>query len=531
MQKDLDPLIDKSVKKILSSCTELLVNNRDMVKMTNWHDIQQQNLIPKSDLIVFVEENRASAGSNFIGKYFDLSSTYYAACSKKFFIQIESQKRKKLISPVLIGDPIEGDDSQSKFRRRSSTINLNSLFFSTSIKSPIVENEELPSQSHSQSNSQFHSQSHSQSHSQCQSQSKSQFTNVTEEFSDIPFEAANLLIELLKRESSFFKEFFGFAYVRRKNILTKIFSKCFSIIKNNLKEIIYENNNCNTSLKMMSEMTNLELKVVSFSDLSTPTQWLNEIQSLIYENFKRLLKKQIESLSNYPELKIQLSSGEIRHHYVVKRFAIFMKTNLKILQTFQRPWDIIQVDLKKLENEFYNWMIKISSYLKDKRESLLFQINNLDLIIETCSSVAGADFLASLHFKFDSFVDKFIKLEQEKYFSDLFIVIRTETDDETVIEDDNVKSSTVISKINSTIPDTFKAVAEAFKFSTFTDFSSLEVSQKIRERFAGETLELYTKYFDFYDRKFGKNGLNEGVTCPIDVDEIKKILYKSLTII
>ena len=498
MQKDLDPLIDKSVKKILSSCTELLVNNRDMIKMTDWHDIQQQNLIPKSDLIMFVEENRATAGSNFIGKYLDLSSTYYATCSKNFFIQIESQKRKKLISPVLIGDPIEGDDSQSKFRRRSSAINLNGLFFSTSIQSP---NEELSTQS----------------------KSKSQLPNITEEFSDIPYEAANLLIELLKSESSFFKEFFGFAYVRRKNILTKIFSKCFSIIKNNLKEIIHENNNCNTSLKMMSEMTNLELKVVSFSDLSAPTQWLNEIQSLIYENFKRLLKKQIESLSNYPELKIQLSSGEIRHHYVVKRFAIFMKTNLNILQTFQRPWDIIQVDLKKLENEFYNWMIKISGYLKDKRESLLFQINNFDLIIETCSSVAGADFLASLHFKFDSSVDKLIKLEQEKYFSDLFIVIRT--DDETAIE------TTIISKINSTIPDTFKAVAEAFKISTFTDFSNLEVSQKIRERFAGETLKLYTKYFDFYDRKFGKNSLNEEIACPIDVDEIEKILYNSLTVI
>ena len=69
---------------------------------------------------------------------------------------------------------------------------------------------------------------------------------------------------------------------------------------------------------MMSEVTQLEVQVVSMSDLSSPTQWLNEIQNCLFEDFKRLLKKHLESLSNYPELKLPFLLVNLGHHFVVK---------------------------------------------------------------------------------------------------------------------------------------------------------------------------------------------------------------------
>lgn len=499
MQKDLDPLIDRAVKRILSTCTDLLIFNREMNKMVKWHDIQQQNLLPKSELISFVEENRPAAASTFIGKYCEMSSSYYSSCAKGFFETIKRREKKtKKVQPVLIGDPIEGDDIKS--RRRSS---FGSFFTSTNTNDLKSAKESSFSSSSSSSTSLGPLEEIGQ-----------------QKFEGIPFETANLLIELLKRECSFFKQFFGSSYVRRKSLLTKIFSKCFSIIKTNLKEIVHENCNALESLKMMSEVTTLEVQVVSLSDLSTPTQWLNEIQNFLFEDFKRLLRKQFESLSNYSELKTCLSSGEVRHHFVVKRFANFMKSSLEIMKTFQRPWEIIQVELKKLEHYFYNWMSKICGYLKDRREAFLFQINNFDLVIETCFSVAGADFMASLQFKFDPCVDKFIKLEQEKYFYDLITVIKSTSSSET-----NKINRSTFSSINSKIMESFKAILETFKSSTFTDFSNFAVSELLRQKFADETIGLYKKYLEVYNEKFG--GIEEGIE-PIELNIIENLISESM---
>ena len=473
MQKDLDPLIDKATKKILSTCTEMLNLNKMTMSTINWHEIQQLNLLPKSELIEFVEENRPTAASSFIGKYCELSSSYYSSCAKGFFEDLRKNKNISNQKTILIGDPIEGDDIRS--RRRSSTL---SLFFSHKGTS----SKEMTTPANSQSPPQSPSG-----------------TNI----SDISYNATSLLLELLRRESTFFREFLGSSsFIRRKGSLSKIFMKCFSIFKNNLKDVIFDNLNCLELLKTMSEITNLEVQIQIMEQMQIqiiPIQWLNELQNLIFEEFKRNLRKQIESLTNYSELKISLSSGELRHHFVVKRFSNFMKSSLEVLKTFQRPWEIVQVELKKLEHSFFSWIIKVSSYLKDKREILLFQINNFDLIIENCSSIAGADFLASLKFKFDPLIDKFLKMETERYFYDLIFIINEEEKRKEEVEEGNnnvgnnfenisvcndVYNREKFSDINSKLKESFKIIMETFISLTFTDFSNFKVSQLIRERFA-----------------------------------------------
>ena len=97
-----------------------------------------------------------------------------------------------------------------------------------------------------------------------------------------------------------------------------------------------------------------------------------------------------------------------------------MKSSLELLKTFERPWEIVQVELKKLERAFYNWMTKISNYIKDRREAIIFQINNYDLVIESCSSLAGADFMASLQFKFDFYLINSLILNKKLTFTIYF---------------------------------------------------------------------------------------------------------------
>jgi hypothetical protein len=482
MGKELDPIIDKSVKRILHSCSELLVNQKDLNKMANWHDIQQQNLLPKSELLTFVEENRPAAASSFIAKYCDLSSSYYASCAKGFFVQIEGEHRVKPPQmTVLIGE-VTGNGSG---RRASSS--FGSIFGSSTRKSS----------------------TNSVSSDSCNEN----------QHSDIPFEAISLLIELVKREGNFLKEFFG---PRRLSLLPKIFSKCHGIIKSGLKGIISENGDPFESLKMIGQLTSLEVKIMSISEF--PTIWINEIQNILFENFKKLLRKQIVSLDNYPELKTTLSSSELLNHFVVKRFSNFMKNCLLILKNdFSRPFSSCDIELKRLENAFFNWIGKICNYIKDKRESIVFQLNNLDFVMESCRSIAGVDFLTSLKYRTDGLLKKFIKMEQEKYFSDLFLVLSSESD----VDIDFSK----LSKINSHIPNTIKAVSEAFNHSSFVEFSSLSVSETVRRRFAEETIALYGKYFEFYDlHQKSKDVEGEEIVDPLKPEDVERILFETFSL-
>ena len=136
-----------------------------------------------------LKKNRPTAASNFISKYCELSSSYYASCAKGFFEDLRQNskhilKKNKLNRPALIGDPIEGDDL--KVRRRSS---FTSFFISAKARnngtsSDLVQNGSVPS-------SPINSNEDS--------------NGIINEFCDIPYNAASLLIELLRRESTFSK--------------------------------------------------------------------------------------------------------------------------------------------------------------------------------------------------------------------------------------------------------------------------------------------------------------------------------------
>lgn len=256
---------------------------------------------------------------------------------------------------------------------------------------------------------------------------------------------------------------------------------------------MHENGSCNVSLQMMAALTELELDAMAITDLSIPTQWINELQGVVYDNFKRLIKKQTESLASYPELKTSLTSSELHHHYVVRRFAVFMQNCLNTLKSFHRPWEIIHVELKKVEHVFYALMAKLSGYIRDRREGLIFQINNYDMVMMICGSVAGADFLASLSFKYETLTARLVRHEQETYLADLLLITESDSDAiRTKIPDQSV----FVSTLNDRVSATMEAVAVALCDATIRDFSNIAVVEYVRAKFIEAVRELYEKYLE-----------------------------------
>lgn len=267
------------------------------------------------------------------------------------------------------------------------------------------------------------------------------------------------------------------------------------------------------ALQLMAELNALEVETSDAYDISTPSQWLGEIQTIVFDHFKDQVRKQIESLNSFPELKTTLSSSELHHHYVSKRFAQLMLSCLQTLSSLPRPMDLALVELKKLEQAYFSWTAKVATYLRDKKEASIFLLNNIDLVSRTCDEVAGADFNASLKFKFNAQMERLVQLELEAVFSDVIAILS------------GLNDGVSINDVNASLSTTLKQRINQVKEQSFLHFSNIEVGQEFRRRFSQEALQLYSQYLDYFDRTFGKNAAEqENEILPPDLNQAKAII-------
>lgn len=475
LQRNLDPLVDLAAKRIVSKCTEILQLHSDSATKMDWHQLQLLNLLPLSQFFVFVEEFRPSQAASFAGKYTEISSAQYYLVTKEYVNSphsgLSSAASKIKSKPQsLIGEVSDAGDGIFK------------------IGLPLLK----------------------------RSSAEAVAVDTAQEL--VPFEAFKHLIGFMRKEEIFFKNFFGPSYQRRKANLPKILTKSALYLKTHLKDFVRNQaSSALVSLKMLTLTSVLELEMSAATDLPAPLQWINEMQEIILDEFKRSIRKQCDSLASFGNLKISLTSSELHHHQVCRRFAAFMQQSLTLVQTFHRPWEAVRIELKKLELAFFTWMLKVVAYLRDSDEALVFQINNYRLVLDQCADVAGMDLTASLKFKCDSAIEKFTARAVEHYLGNLQKLLQKH---ELTLVD--------ACAVNSSIAESVKAIAQRFNQRSFQDFSNISVAESVRAEFKRKISALYQQYYDVHDATFGKTASNENDVPALSPEKINLILENGL---
>ncbi len=183
MTKELDPSVDKAVKRIVNKCSELLQPTKEQVE---WLDLLHEDIIVQSKFINFVEEARPAALNAFFTKYADTASAFYYSCVKGYFSQLPVITSKP--TPILIGTALnENGQPLGGLTRRLSNFSL----FSSNSKTDNL----LPTSPKSQ---------------------------------PVPVEFCRLLLRLFSDELHFYKMLLENGHVKRKSFLTKAFAKSFA---------------------------------------------------------------------------------------------------------------------------------------------------------------------------------------------------------------------------------------------------------------------------------------------------------------
>lgn len=190
MAKDLDPPVDKAVRKIVSKCSELLTIRKDNA---DWLDILHEDILDKSKFIRFAEEARPTALNIFFSKYADLAGSFYYANVKGYFSQMRLAPHRPR-DVILIGTAVD----ENGLPLGGITRKLSNLSIFSTTTTPTTTTPRPEPQPDSPT------------------------------IRPVPVDFSRLLLQLFAEEFRFFKTLLESGHVKRKSSLIKAFSKPFA---------------------------------------------------------------------------------------------------------------------------------------------------------------------------------------------------------------------------------------------------------------------------------------------------------------
>lgn len=116
--------------------------------------------------------------------------------------------------------------------------------------------------------------------------------------------------------------------------------------------------------------------------------YFQRLTGLLWPRFKYIVDLHAQSVATVDQAK--LGKIDSRPHYVVRRYAEFSGGLLK-LQAAGVASAEVSAGLTALREEVANFILRMASSFPERKEQLVFQINNYDMMIGVYGTKAGSD--------------------------------------------------------------------------------------------------------------------------------------------
>ncbi len=160
--------------------------------------------------------------------------------------------------------------------------------------------------------------------------------------------------------------------------------------------------------------------------------------------------------------------------------------------------NIHPLTIDKLYSAFLNWITKLSSFIRNKRETIIFQINNFFLLKSIYLTEISKDFLKIIDEKLEFLISKFVESELNHNFSDLIALI----DSSAGMNFEKKLQS--IQNLTNTIKTSIKKVVKNNSSTFYQEFSSIDCAQMVFQNFQSKFIKIYSKYLEMWERDVGK---------------------------
>ncbi|CAF0894611.1 unnamed protein product [Adineta ricciae] len=208
----------------------------------------------------------------------------------------------------------------------------------------------------------------------------------------------------------------------------------------------------------------------------------------LFENrFEIVMKANIDSVQRVEPHKF--SSIELNPHFIVRRYAEFSGAVTRLNEEFSN--EKISTLMTRLQAEILNLILRMAKEFPQRKEQLIFIINNYDLMLSVLTAYTSEDSpeCDAIKSLLRDRIDEYVKEVLIPYFSPLISFVR---DSDQLLSDGNVRQlENKLTAISKLFTGDFKKTFDLIHNDVIRSFPSLKLSQPILK-------EVFTQFLSYY---------------------------------
>lgn len=212
----------------------------------------------------------------------------------------------------------------------------------------------------------------------------------------------------------------------------------------------------------------------------------------IWPRFTFILQANLDSVKKSEPTK--LSKVDTRPHFIVRRFAEYVSSILVLDET--NTTTVID-SVERLRDEVVNFILRMAAFFDDRREQLIFLINNYDLMLSVFAE-RGKKFTATDEFQkqLESYTDQFAIENLQAQFGGIMSFVK-ETENILAKEKDTSKiivDNNRILTLNRNFAKDWKGLIEMLDKNIMLSFTNFKNGTLILQKLLTNLLEYYDRY-------------------------------------
>ena len=346
----LEKLKIKAMTKLRTYLLEQIYKFR--IPMTNYQ-VPQNAMLKYKFFFEFILSNERQVAQEVCTEYVDTMSKIYYSYFKSYSTRLAGLRFEEAVSKDdLMG--IEDTASKGLFTKTTSLKNKSTVFtignrgdiLTSELEAPII----VP-------------------HHQQQQKTKYAYEALfrSEQYA---------LVDNACREYLFITEFFLVRGNQAQDLFNQIIGRTMSLMVKNLE--IYVADSYDTIALFLCIQLILRYQIMCHKRcVNALDKYWDTLQASLWPRFESIFRLNIQSIRDCDPTKF--GSKETGPHYITRRYAEFSAAIVGITENF--PNEVVSRLLLELQNEVECFMLRYAAIFPQRKEQLIYLINNYDLIL------------------------------------------------------------------------------------------------------------------------------------------------------
>ena len=271
------------------------------------------------------------------------------------------------------------------------------------------------------------------------------------------------------REYLFLSEFFMVQGNAAQDLFTQVFGKTLHLLSKGVGQYVMESYDSIALFLCVHLIARFKELCHQQKDVYALDRYWDTLHGLFWPRLQIVIKSNVQSVKDCDPQKMKIT--DLRPHYITRRYAEFSTAFISINEKF--PESNLSTILLDMEQEIGNFIMKMASSFRDRKEQLIFVINNYDIILSIMSEKTHNESHEAEYFRhqFSARISEYVEEILQPYFGELIKFVKDSENEGTHKSQDNV--GRIITGFNSRWKNSLDAInKEVFFPGRFPNFKN-----------------------------------------------------------